>query len=87
MYGYWIRCDVSAGNIVIHEEMPEGHQGNELTIRLERPCDEGKVLISDIPDKGCILTVYAISPDGKTWYKRAITVPPRAETPATEAKP
>ena len=74
LYGYWVRCDVSAGGIVIHEEKYEGK--DDTIIRLERPSDEGKVLLSDIPAAGCILTVYGISPDGKTWYKKELEIPP-----------
>ena len=78
LYGYWVRCDVSAGGIVIHEEKVADKVDASLptTIQLERPCDEGQVLISEIPAMGCRLTAYAISPDGQTWYKTELKIPP-----------
>lgn len=78
LYGYWLRCEVSDGNIAISEEdTVKFKRGLSITpITLERPCDDGMVLISDIPKDGTTLTAYAISPDGKTWYKKTLTIPP-----------
>ena len=73
---------MSAGGIVIQEKIEEGN--NDLIIPLERPCDEGEVLVSDIPASGSVLTAYAISPDGKTWYKKTVNIPPKVEIPETQ---
>jgi hypothetical protein len=58
----------------------EGHwiridtKAGELAIIGEEP---GRVALSKIPDEGTTLSCYAISPDGKEWYKTSIQIPGR----------
>jgi hypothetical protein len=35
---------------------------------------QGKIAISNMQDKENLLTIYAISPDGKTWYRRQLKI-------------
>jgi hypothetical protein len=74
LYGSWVRCDVDKGTLEIDEPITGTVKKSieENTIKLNRPDDEGKIIISNIPSTGCTLTAYAITPDGKTWYKHQI---------------
>jgi hypothetical protein len=79
LYGAWVRCDVDKGTLEINEPVPDiiKRTIEENTTKLNRPDDEGKIIISNIPSTGCILTAYAITTDGKTWYKRQIKIDPK----------
>jgi hypothetical protein len=78
LYGTWVRCDVDNGMLEIIEQMPDVIKKSidENTTKLNRPDDEGKIIISKIPPTGCTLTAYAITANGKTWYRRQIKIDP-----------
>ncbi|MDR0390585.1 MAG: hypothetical protein LBH59_01660 [Planctomycetaceae bacterium] len=40
---------------------------------------KGIFAISDMPNKKNLLTMYAITPDGKTWYRRQIKIDPKEQ--------
>jgi hypothetical protein len=45
---------------------------------------QGKIALSNMQDKESLLTIYAISTDGKTWYRRQLKIDPKKLLPKPE---
>jgi hypothetical protein len=81
LYGAWVRCDVDAGTLAIKEsKLDRSKLDVNNKIEIKRPLDNGEILISKIQQTGCNVTFYAITADGKTWYKRQIKIDPKSLT-------
>ena len=74
LHDCWILLHTDIGKLSIVKDELKTDVSVDETLPVTRTGNDGQVLVSDIPETGCILTVYAISPDGKTWYKKELMI-------------